>query len=104
MVIFDPPFTLGKDEYKKNNFITQYDYLPKDSWENDLRVGIKELFRVLKPDGIFIFKWDEMTIKLEKILKLFPYPALFGSRIGQKNNLHWIVFLKYRLEQELDIN
>lgn len=103
MVIFDPPFIIRKDGNVPNTFVVTYSYLSKDRWESDLKFGIKELFRVLKKDGVFIFKWDEINVKLERIFKLFPYPPVFGSRVGQKNNMHWIVFLKYRPEKSLEV-
>ena len=54
------------------------------------------MVRVLKPHGSFIFKWNETDIKVEEPLKLFPYPPMFGTRTGQKNNTHWICFIKSR--------
>jgi len=101
MVIFDPPFTTGTIGCKKNNFVTQYEVLNKTTWESDLRFGISELFRVLKPDGFFIFKWAELSIKIDKVLKLFPYRPLYGSQMGTRNHLYWIVFIKNRPEKPL---
>lgn len=103
MIIFDPPFIIRKDGNTPNTFVVTYSYLPKNRWEQELKLGIIEFFRILKKDGIFIFKWDEVDIKLKRVLKLFPYPPLFGSRVGQKNNMHWIVFIKYNVNKKLGI-
>jgi len=32
---------------------------------------------------------------------LFPYYPLFGTRTGNSNNNHWVLFLKYDVNQKL---
>ena len=39
---------------------------------------------------------------LDATCALFPYPPLFGTRTGQANKNHWIVFLKYDVNMKLD--
>ena len=99
MVIFDPPHIIRNGE--KGILPTKYTVLKPDTWRQELQIGIKKLFDVLKPNGFFVLKWDECNIKKEEIFKLIPYPPLFGTRTGSDN--YWIVFLKYRMEKELDI-
>ena len=100
MVVFDPPHIIQNST--KGILSTKYTQLNPSTWRNDLRIGIKKLFDVLKPDGIFILKWNECSAKKEEIFKLMHYKPLFGSRTG--NNTHWICFIKYKQEMELDIN
>lgn len=92
LVVFDPPHftTLGKKSYMG----VKYGILNSDTWRNDLRLGFSECFRVLKPNGILIFKWNEHDIRLKEILKLTPYQPLFGHPSGKAQKTHWICFMK----------
>lgn len=102
MVVFDPPH-LFKDEGNKLSLMSKkYGVFYNHSWRQELREGIIELFRVLKPQGIFILKWNEVDKPIDEVLKLFPYQPLFGSRVGQKNNTHWITFIKSKFEKSLE--
>ncbi len=59
-----------------------------------LRKGFEECFRVLKPEGTLIFKWNEDEVAVTEILKLTPEQPLIGNRYGKHFKSHWIVFLK----------
>jgi SAM-dependent methyltransferase len=63
-------------------------------WRDDLRKGFAECFRVLKPDGVLIFKWNEDQILVSEILKLTPEKPLFGHRSGKRSQTHWMAFMK----------
>ena len=104
MVIFDPPHIFGNPEKKLMNMQKYYGWLDKKTYRNDIQKGFKELFRVLKSEGIFILKWCETCVKLDEILKLSPYRPMFGTRTGQANKNHWVLFIKHKLEKELNIN
>lgn len=56
--------------------------------------GFAECFRVLRPDGTLIFKWNEHEIPVSQILALTPHKPLFGQRCGKTAKTHWIVFMK----------
>jgi len=102
MIIFDPPHLIkDKKNEKKSRIEMRYGVLYSHNYKQELREGVKELFRVLKPEGVFILKWCECVKPIDEILKLFPYKPMFGTRTGQKNNNHWILFIKHRLEREL---
>lgn len=92
LVVFDPPHlkTLGKGSYTA----AMYGVLDKDTWEEDIRKGFAECFRVLKPDGTLIFKWCEYEIPLKKILSLTPHAPLFGHPSGKQQKTHWVCFMK----------
>jgi len=102
MVVFDPPHLISKRNTKLSRLQIQYGTLYIDNWKNEIKKGINELFRVLKSEGIFILKWCENCKKVDEVLKLFPYQPLFGTRTGQANNTHWIMFLKYDVNMKLD--
>ncbi|MCH2057921.1 MAG: class I SAM-dependent methyltransferase [Thalassotalea sp.] len=91
VVIFDPPHLvkLGKESWmaKKYGILT-------DDWKEDLKKGFAECFRVLKPNGVLIFKWNETQIKTNEILALTPVKPLIGHISGKRANTHWITFLK----------
>ncbi len=91
LVVFDPPHLVkaGKDSW----LAKKYGLLP-ENWKEDIRKGFKECFRVLKSNGILIFKWNEDQIKVKEILKLTETPPLFGHTTGRHGKTHWITFMK----------
>ncbi len=91
LVCFDPPHmnSLGKNAWMAK----RYGRLFPD-WESDLHGGFEECFRVLKPNGILIFKWNETDIKLSKVLALTPEKPLFGHTTNHKKTTHWMTFIK----------
>jgi len=91
LVVFDPPHLfLGKNSYMAQS----YGSLDKETWQEDLTKGFAECFRVLKPDGVLVFKWNEHDILLKEILKLTPVKPLFGHPSGKAQLTHWITFIK----------
>jgi SAM-dependent methyltransferase len=71
----------------------KYGTLPAD-WVLLLRKGFSECFRVLKPEGTLVFKWNEDEIPVSQVLKLTPVKPLFGNRCGRNSKSHWLVFIK----------
>lgn len=95
MVVFDPPhlkYTGSKKECDGWQML-KYGNLGKD-WRNMLAKGFAECFRVLKPGGFLIFKWNETDVKVTEILKLTPAKPIFGHISGKRANTHWICFMK----------
>jgi len=92
LVVFDPPhlITLGNKSYMAKKYGT----LDKKTWRSDLTKGFAECFRVLKQDGVLIFKWNECEIPIKEILKLTPVAPLFGHISGKASKTHWIAFMK----------
>lgn len=90
-VVFDPPHLVRAG--KRGWLAKKYGKL-KGDWREELRKGFVECFRVLKPDGTLIFKWNEHEIPVSQILTLTPERPLFGNRCGRTAKSHWIVFLK----------
>lgn len=50
--------------------------------------------RVLKPEGILIFKWNETQIAASRIIKIFGVNPLFGHKSGKSSKTQWMCFLK----------
>ncbi len=91
LVVFDPPHLFAG---RKSYYAQIYGQLDEKTWEEDIRQGFKECFRVLKKDGVLIFKWNETSIVLSKILSLTPHQPLFGHRSGKQQKTHWVTFMK----------
>lgn len=91
LVIFDPPHLVRNG---KNGWLAKkYGKLEGD-WKEDLRAGFAECFRVLKPEGTLIFKWNEYDVPVSQILALTPEKPLLGNRCGKAAKSHWLVFTK----------
>ena len=92
VVVFDPPHLVNAGP--KSWLAAKYGRLSKDTWREDLTAGFAECFRVLKPEGVLIFKWNETQIKVREILALTEQEPLIGHRSGKAMNTHWITFIK----------
>lgn len=92
VVIFDPPHLVrvGPQSW----MAAKYGRLDRDTWREDLTAGFEQCFRVLRPDGVLIFKWAEVQIPLSQILALTPHRPLVGHRSGKTAKTHWVTFLK----------
>jgi len=93
MVSFDPPHLVRAGP--KSWLAAKYGKLGED-----LRRGFAECFRVLAPNGVLIFKWNETQVKLSEVLALTDVSPIFGHPTGRKGLTHWYVFMK-PLENEL---
>ena len=91
LVCWDPPhlIRIGKTSwmYKKYSKL-------EHGFEETIRKGFKEAFRVLEDYGVLIFKWNERDVPLSKILSLSEIKPLFGHTTGSKSLTHWITFMK----------
>ena len=92
-VVFDPPHILHGERKKIPQIIKKYGSLQGD-WQKMLKEGFIECFRILKPNGTLIFKWNETEITVKQILKLTDKKPLYGHKSGKKMNTHWIAFIK----------
>jgi len=92
LVVFDPPHLVRAG---MTGWMTKkYGCLSKETWRDDIREGFSECFRVLKPNGTLIFKWNENDIPLKEVLALAPQQPLFGNRTPERQKTHWLVFIK----------
>jgi len=91
LVVFDPPHLfVGEQSYMAKC----YGCMDKKTWKEDIKRGFSECFRVLRKDGILIFKWNEYNIPVRDILALTEYKPLFGHRSGKAQKTHWLTFMK----------
>ena len=91
LVSFDPPHLVRAG---KNSWLAAKYGKLSENWRDDLRLGFKECFRVLAPDGVLIFKWNETQVKVREVLELTDVQPLFGHPTGRKGFTHWYVFMK----------
>lgn len=94
LVIFDPPHLLHESGKEITGWQQiKYGALQGD-WKTEIKKGFAECFRVLKPNGVLIFKWNETDVLLSEILKLTPEKPIIGHKSGKRSNTHWICFMK----------
>jgi ubiquinone/menaquinone biosynthesis C-methylase UbiE len=93
LVVFDPPHMDSLGE--KSWMALKYGVL-KDGWKDTIRKGFEECFRVLEPDGVLIFKWSDVDIKVSDVIKLSPIKPLFGHRTMINNRTIWMCFMNRR--------
>lgn len=90
-VAFDPPHLVHAGP--RSWLAAKYGRLGED-WRDDLRKGFAECFRVLKPDGTLVFKWNETQVALREVLALTPVKPMYGQIGGRKAMTHWLVFMR----------
>lgn len=92
VVVFDPPHLVRVGE---NAWMgKKYGRLTPETWRDDLRAGFAERFRVLRPLGVLIFKWNETQIPVREVLELTDQKPLVGHRSGKTARTHWVTFVK----------
>lgn len=98
LCVFDPPHLERVGE--TSIMALKYGRL-KGDWKSMLSSGFNECMRILKPNGVLIFKWSEVQFPLREILPLFFQKPLFGNRsISRNNKTHWLCFMKQELCKE----
>mgnify|MGYP001161529821 FL=1 len=88
LVVFNPPHLIKAG---KNSWLAKKYGVLSQNWKQDIAQGFRECMRVLKPNGILIFKWNEEQVKLSEVLEAIDYKPLFGNR---RSKTHWLVFMK----------
>ena len=91
-IVWDPPHLL--DLGKTSLMRKKYGSLNNETWQYDLSKGFKELWRVLDDYGTLVFKWNEGSIKVNSVLKLFPEQPLYGHPTAKNGKTKWMVFMK----------
>lgn len=91
LVVFDPPHLIRQG---RNSWLAKKYGKLGTNWRDDIRQGFLEGFRVLRPNGTLIFKWNEHDIPVSQVLALASQRPLIGNRCGKSAKSHWIVFLK----------
>ena len=91
LVVFDPPHLTGAKETAW--LVKKYGKLD-ENWPQMLHDGFMECMRVLKPDGVLIFKWSEYDLPAEDVWKAIGQKPLFGHHSGRKSRTFWGCFMK----------
>ena len=94
LVVFDPPHHTSTHFGKSCSIMQAHYGVLFPGWEEGLRKGFEECFRVLQENGTLVFKWCSREIPLSRVLALTDRKPLFGHRSGKKAQTHWVVFLK----------
>lgn len=91
LVVFDPPHLnkLGNNTWMAKKYGVLF-----PTWEMDIKEGFNECMRVLDDYGVLIFKWNEVQIKLNKILEVIGKEPLFGHTSGKNGKTIWLCFMK----------
>lgn len=91
LVVWDPPHLI---EAKETSWMVKKYGKLDDTWPKMLHDGFRECMRVLKPDGVLIFKWSEHDIPAAKVWKAIGQKPLFGHHSGKKMGTFWGCFMK----------
>lgn len=91
-VVFDPPHLerAGENGWMRK----KYGVLDKATWRDDIAAGFREAFRVLRPHGTLVFKWNETQIPIAQVIVLTDQKPTIWQRTGKGDKTHWILFLK----------
>lgn len=97
LVVFDPPHLTWAGETSWTAL--KYGRL-EENWPQMLHDGFWECMRVLDDYSTLIFKWSEVQIPLQRVLKAIGHEPLFGHRSGKNMNTHWLCFMKFGKEED----
>ena len=102
LVVFEPPHlkSLGKNSY----FRKKFGCLVAETWQDDLKKGFSECWRVLDDYGTLVFKWSDSEIPFKKVLELIPHKPLFYNTSNNKATsvTKWFCFMKIQNKPEVD--
>ena len=91
LVVFDPPHL---KKLGHNTWMAQKYGVLLPTWETDIKAGFDECMRVLEPNGVLIFKWNEFQITLNQVLNVIKDKPLFGHVTGKNGRTIWMTFMK----------
>lgn len=88
LVLFDPPhlIRLGENSW----MFKKYGCLDKTHWKEDLSKGFSECFRVLKPNGVLVFKWNETQVPSSVVIALSKRKPVI---MHKKQKTHFMIFI-----------
>jgi SAM-dependent methyltransferase len=91
LIVFDPPHmkTLGGNSWLAKKYGRLF-----DDWETQIRGGFEECWRVLRPGGTLVFKWNETDVAINDVLALAPVKPVFGHTTGRQAKTIWATFFK----------
>ena len=92
LVVFDPPHKFKLSP--RSHLGIRYGSLDPDVWQDIIREGFDECWRVLKPGGTLVFKWAESSLKVREVLEVLPMSPMFGHTTGKTGGTKWMLFYK----------
>ena len=94
LIVWDPPHL--KMKKMTGNFAKTFGNLHPDTWQDDLKNGFNNLWRMLDDFGVLIFKFSDFSFSFKEVLKLFPVEPLFGNTASKSKNsvTKWFCFMK----------
>lgn len=102
LIVFDPPHDIRvKPSDPNSRFIKDFWFLQPETWQSDVKKGLAECWRCLKPMGVLIFKWNTLCKKESSVRPLFPTEPLFyqitkgnGTTKNNESKTLWFCFMK----------
>jgi len=98
VVVFDPPHVVkdGGMDSLAGAVQRKYGALEAETWQEDLKTGFDELWRVLSPGGTLCFKFADNAADWKEVLSLAPVDPLFGTTNTKRTGVEtrWFVFYK----------
>ena len=92
LIVLDPPHLIGKPDGCR--MTKQYGCLIAETWQSDIKRAFNECWRVLEDYGVLIFKWNDASIKQNKVLEIIGKQPLFGHPNQSKIPTHGFCFMK----------
>ena len=95
LIAWDIPHfkTLGKTSIYR----MKYGALEKETWQEDIKKGFKELWTILDDFGIILLKFNDYEIKFPQLLACIPETPLFYNVSTNRlngNTTKWFCFMK----------
>lgn len=90
LVVFDPPHASIPDG---SIIQIKYGSLEGD-WRELIKKGFDECMRVLKADGVLIFKWNEVHVSVREVIDCVGVMPLFGHTTAKSGKTKWMTFMK----------
>lgn len=97
LIVFDPPHAIRSDGMKTLSGVAfrKWGCLHAETWQEDLRAGFEELWRVLRPGGTLVFKFANESADFNEVLSFAPTDPLFGTSVNDGTvETRWFVFYK----------
>jgi hypothetical protein len=109
LVVMDPPHLIYPkvDDEKEIGYRLglTYGVLNKDTWEEDIKKGFDECWRVLDDYGVLTFKWNDNNIPIKKLLLVLGREPLYGQKVrvtkSGRSSTYWFCFMKIPTEEKL---
>ena len=98
LIVFDPPHLVFEGGKRLSNMQQEFGELNPETWQSDIKNGFLELWRILKPRGVLIFKWSNQCYSCADVMKTFPSAPLFyqvstANKSASSKTL-WFCFMK----------